>query len=206
MKQISKHAIPMVKHFGAVTAALFCASCGPSEEERPVTPSTMPANTTSTQQHSAATDIYNQLRSSALAHRPDPSGPRLEPSVDAHGIVIDWNMGEDKIITVVFMQDGSASMYLINGGGVIGAGEHEAVRLAGVRVLQEAFRVHEQFTKSANFDLPADQQMRFTLVASDGLYTNLSKVSSLMDKSYELYDLGNRVQRLIYEIRTAKRD
>src|SRR5688572_16293166 len=75
-------------------------------------------------------DIYDGLRSMALGVDPEsisvPDGEQWSGAAVA-AMELDLAGGT---ATIVAIADGTVSMYLSSGGGVIGAGEHAAVRIA----------------------------------------------------------------------------
>ena len=63
--------------------------------------------------------------------RPWPSDPaRSEPHLG-------WVVG-DATATIVAVSDGSASIYLSNGGGYLGGGGHESIRNAASKMVEAA--------------------------------------------------------------------
>jgi hypothetical protein len=56
-------------------------------------------------------------------------------------VVMDWNIGSG-VATLVAFRDGTTSIYLSSGGGVIGAGAHESVTRVAAVFRQEAAKGH----------------------------------------------------------------
>ncbi|HEY8644013.1 MAG TPA: hypothetical protein VIO84_14765 [Candidatus Dormibacteraeota bacterium] len=77
----------------------------------------------------ALSNPFDGLRDQALASRvPAAAGGRV------YGGLMDWNLGSG-LATLFALHDGTASLYLSSGGGVIGGHAHLAVRDAGRRFL-----------------------------------------------------------------------
>src|SRR5262245_33411054 len=76
------------------------------------------------------------LRLMALSLRPEEL--HLKVPSTGHGV---WGSVTDISLkggtaTIVFLSDGTASLYLSSGGGILGGGSHESVSLAGARLLE----------------------------------------------------------------------
>ncbi|HYE61681.1 MAG TPA: hypothetical protein VD997_06770 [Phycisphaerales bacterium] len=148
-------------------------------------------------------DIHRDLRERALTFRVPAGTPRVTPH-QVHGIVVDWGM-DIGTTTVVFMNDGSASVYVSGGGGVIGAGDQPGVRDAGIKVLDEAAQVLPLMSPSPLIPLPGVEEMRFTVITDQGLFTASDSVAQLSSGTGPFAELGNRVQELIFAISQAER-
>jgi len=89
----------------------------------------------------------------------------LGPTADrpqVWGVVMETGYPE-AVATLVVFGEGSTSLYFSNGGGVIGAGEHAAVRAAGEILLASAEQYLDGFTVTAATPLPGVGQVRFYL-------------------------------------------
>src|SRR4029079_10470619 len=70
--------------------------------------------------------------------------------------------------TIVAIADGSVSMYTSTGGGVIGAGEHAAVRAAGDGSRAAAAAARGDLQPTTDFPGPTPGEVRFQLRTEDG--------------------------------------
>lgn len=123
---------------------------------------------------------------------------------DVLGLVVDWGTAEAVTATIVCMADGTVSMYVSTGSGVLGAGEHESVRTAAHAALLEAVAVRSWFRPiDRPPQLPEVDTMRFTLVTSKGLESVNAGTLALMQGKSPLSKLGNAVQRVIWTITQA---
>lgn len=74
--------------------------------------------------------------------------------------------------TVVFLADGTASLYFSTGGGILGGESHESVRRAGANLLQCLERSFASFRTGAPGSLPTAGNVRFYVKARDGLFVS----------------------------------
>jgi hypothetical protein len=151
----------------------------------------------------ARRDAYQGLRSMALGLDPAtiqlPAGERWRGAAVA---VMEIGM-PDATATVVAIADGTVSMYLSNGGGVIGAGEHAAVRGAA-----EVFRTvvaenHGQFERTGSFPPPAVGEVRFHARIGDDRLTAAAPEPALKSGRHQLSPLYAAGQDVLTEIRLA---
>ena len=91
---------------------------------------------------------------------------REHPNV--FGVVMDTGFPK-ALVTLVALVDGTTSLYFGTGGGVIGAGEHEAVRSATLAFLACAEQDLELFAAAEESPLPAIGEVRFYLRTYAGL-------------------------------------
>jgi hypothetical protein len=107
------------------------------------------------------------------------------------------------IATIVAIADGTVSMYLSSGGGVIGAGGHAAVRAAadGFRTLAAESRGLLQ--PADEWPLPEPGHVRFHVRTVDGAYSATAAEASLRARSHPLSALYAAGQDLLTEIRLS---
>src|SRR5687768_16870875 len=95
----------------------------------------------------------------------DPDGDGIR------AVVFDWGIG-DGAATLVAFDDGTTSLYFSGGGGVIGAGAHDAVKRATVAFREEAARVRSQLGPSNAFPLPVGETSVFYIVTDSATLTS----------------------------------
>ena len=66
-----------------------------------------------------------------------------DPAHDVRCVVMDWNLSGTTLATLVAFADGTTSLYLSSGGGTLGAGSHEAGRMAAQRFRAAAVDVRQ---------------------------------------------------------------
>lgn len=129
----------------------------------------------------------------------------LAPSTDGRprAVVMDWSM-DSGAATLVAFDDGTTSLYTSTGGGVIGAGSHDAVRDAAGQFRAEAERMLTEFTVvPANdpFSLPPANAVSFYVITDSAtLRAGPIEVSRLIAGDHPLAALGNMAQLSIAAI------
>jgi len=130
----------------------------------------------------------------------------LREAGSKHGVravVYDWQWGGGTASLVAF-DDGSTSLYMIPGGGIIGAGGHESVRLAAAAFRDEGAKMLGQFHAVADYPLPAKGYSTFYIVTDSlTLSSGALRESDLNSPSHPLATLGRLGQKVITEVRRA---
>jgi hypothetical protein len=105
----------------------------------------------------------------------------------------------------VAFEDGSTSLYLIPGGGFIGAGAHENVRRAATTFRDEAAKTLGQFHAVTEYPLPAKGYSAFYVVTdSSTLSSGAVRTSDLSLQSHPFATLGRLGQQVITEVRRSR--
>lgn len=118
------------------------------------------------------------------------------------GVVMDWNLG-DGVATLVAIDDGTVSLYMGGGGGIIGAGMKPAVAIAARRFLAEADRVRGDFGTPTNGVLPGRDSVTFYVLTDTATLAAPSIGSGTSGGGSSLGGLNEAAQALIAEIRKA---
>ncbi|HEY3164825.1 MAG TPA: hypothetical protein VGJ71_10720 [Candidatus Limnocylindrales bacterium] len=146
-------------------------------------------------------EVYADLRSMALTIDPAtlqrPSG---EPWSGALVAMMEIGLPSGTA-TFVALADGTASMYTSSGGGVIGAGEHAAVRAAADRFRAVLAEARGDLEPTTEFPGPTPGHVRFQLRTEDGGYTGAAAESALASGRHPLSESYAAGQDLITEIR-----
>jgi len=114
---------------------------------------------------------------------------------------------ENGTASIVAVADGSVSLYLSSGGGVIGAGAHATVRdvAARFRLLAGELRGAMQVAVDG-FPLPEDGEVRFHVTTGDERYSSAVAESTLRSGRHPLAPLYAAGQDLLTEIRLLTPD
>lgn len=112
-------------------------------------------------------EIYSDLRNQVLGLKWEGAGTDLTPIT---AVLMETGY-PDAVATLVAVSDGTASLYFSNGGGIVGAGEHELVRSAVNAFLAVAAGYLPQAALADTFPLPAVNRVRFYFVTVRGVYT-----------------------------------
>jgi hypothetical protein len=116
--------------------------------------------------------------------------------------VMDMAVG-DAVATLVGVADGSTSMYFSTGGGVIGAGQHDAVRTATERWLEACIASAEPFAPVIDPPLPDPGTIQLILVTRVGLAHALARENEL-GPEHRLWPLYAAAQEVITQIRLVE--
>jgi hypothetical protein len=147
--------------------------------------------------------VYRDLRSMALgldaAAIQMPEGERWSGALVA---AMEIGMPE-ATTTIVAIADGTVSMYLSSGGGVIGAGEHAAVRGAGDVFRTVVAENRGLLERTGVFLPPAVGEVRFHARIADDRLTGAAPESALRTGRHLLAPLYAAGQDVLTEIRLA---
>ena len=108
--------------------------------------------------------------------------------------------------TIVAIADGTVSMYVSSGGGVIGAGEHAAVRNAADYFRTVVAESRDLLHVSGELPLPAAGSVRFHARKRDGAFSAGAPEALLRTGHHPLAPLYAAGQDLLTEIRLASPD
>ena len=114
--------------------------------------------------------------------------------------VMEWEIS-NAIATLVSVIDGSTSLYLSTGGGVIGGGTHHNVEVASSAFREASEKYLSRMEKDNDFELPEKGHVCFYVVTTSGIYKydGLEKdMISGRDEFSQLFFLG---QNTITELR-----
>jgi hypothetical protein len=100
------------------------------------------------------------------------------------GALMEFSAGQTWVSLVAIM-DGGTSLYFGTGGGIIGAGGKEPVRVANRLFLETAGRFVSEFAKVTEYPAPKPGCVRFYVLMSDGVHA-----SEEMDE-FALQSAGN---------------
>jgi hypothetical protein len=128
-----------------------------------------------------------------------PEGEWPGASVAMMEIVVD-----DATASIVAVADGTVSLYLSNGGGTIGAGDHLSVRQAGQRFLRVAADHAPWMTGTTEFPLPNEGNVRFHVRTPDGDFSKEVPEDTLRARRDELAPLYLAGQDVLTEIRQIR--
>lgn len=147
--------------------------------------------------------VYTGLRNQLLqGTRP----PLVSVSSPTEPWAVLMDMGTTRgTATVVAAVDGTASIYLSSGGGYIGGGQqHDAIRNAGLHMVDLARQFQPLMQRTRDFPLPQDGQIVFYAVTDSGVFTigaSEQDLRSRHDWLANLYFAGQDVitqYRLLY--------
>ena len=148
-------------------------------------------------------EVYADLRSMALTVDPATlQRPAGEPWSGALVAMMEIGL-PNGTATFAAMADGTASMYTSTGGGVIGAGEHAAVRAAADRFRAVLAGARGDLQPTSEFPVPQRGEVRFQLRTEDGGFTGVAPESAVASGRHPLSEPYAAGQDLVTEIRLA---
>ena len=148
-------------------------------------------------------EVYQGLRSMALGIDPATIAiPDGAPWTGAAMAAMEMELA-GAVATIVAIADGTVSMYVSSGGGVIGAGGHAAVTAAADRFRSVAADSRGLLQRNEEFPLPEAGQVMFHVRTSDGPYSGGAAQAALGTGRHPLSPLYAAGQDLLTEIRLS---
>jgi hypothetical protein len=141
--------------------------------------------------------VYLKLRENALRNI------RLNnlTAESVHSVLMDWriNIG---IITVLAAADGTASIYLSNGGGYLGGGQKfPKIRQLAIYAVQSTASLFSHFQATETIDQPMAGDVFFYLTTKSEIRLAVAKEADLGSKECPLTPLGAIMQGIITQYR-----
>ena len=148
-------------------------------------------------------EIFRKLRGQVLAlSAKDVQGAPLPSGV--FGALMEFDVGQTWVSLVAIL-DGTTSLYIGSGGGIIGAGKSEIVRKANRLFLDVAGQFVNRFQKTETYPTPQPDHVRFYLLTSDGVRASAEiKEQMLRQRGNELFPLYAAAQNVITQIRLVQ--
>jgi hypothetical protein len=107
----------------------------------------------------------------------------------------------EAVATLVVLADGTTSLYFSNGGGVIGAGQHEPVEEAGSNFLEAAKAAVPLMQPVADFPLPRRFHARFYVLSTSGIWSLEALEQDLGNNRVKLSPLFHFAHAVIAAVR-----
>lgn len=114
--------------------------------------------------------VYSGLRSRAFSMRSSDVGITSSKAQTAWGILMETGY-PGATATLLALNDGTTSLYLSSGGGVIGAHSHETVRIANSQFLDVANLNIQHMKPTLSFPVPAMGETIFYVLTDGGTLT-----------------------------------
>jgi hypothetical protein len=181
----------MKKLFASVLAALGLGAASAPAKESP----------------GADGNVMQGLRMQALSLKAEGIGlNRAKFPKDVWGILLETGY-ETGAFSLVVLGDGTASLYFSTGGGIIGAGQHDAVRTACANLLAGANQFVSAASPTTTFPLPAAGRVTFYFLSYSGVLSYSAQEIELgegRDKLSALFHAGHEVIARMREIEQAR--
>jgi hypothetical protein len=148
--------------------------------------------------------VMQGLRSRALSLKCEDIGlNRVSFPKDIWGLLLETGY-ENGASTLIVLGDGTASLYFSGGGGVIGAGEHGAVRKASANLLAAANHFSAAASPAEAFPLPARGKVTFYFLSGRGVLSYSAQEIALAEGRDELSRLFYAGHEVIARMREVE--
>jgi hypothetical protein len=145
-------------------------------------------------------EIYLKLRDQALGFGSEEiKAPPVVPDGRALGVLMDMGYPE-AVVSILGLADGTTSMYISNGGGRIGLGDHEPMAEASKRWVAVAEHAGS-LTETDGNALPAEGVIRFNVLTTGPRLYAEAVEADLVHASHPLHSLWAAGQDVITEMR-----
>lgn len=148
-------------------------------------------------------DIYRDMRGTMLGLK-EIDAPQLKGK-PILAVLMDTGI-QKAAYTLVTVADGTTSVYFSNGGGTIGAGEHESVRKASLKLVKMAEDFIPHMKKTDKFPIATPGETTFHVVTPDGVLSYTAKTEDLGEKrDKKMSDLFYQAHEVISQVRMLEK-
>jgi len=145
-------------------------------------------------------EIMRGLRLHMLETVPEQLDASVGPD-DPVAIIMDIGTPEGAA-SVYSSIEGDASIYLTNGGGLLGGIGHDSVRAAAQAFVQQAGNHRDELTRTSDYPYPADGNVRFYVCTRQGVYASYERFEDALGRREDaLWPLFYAGQNVITEFR-----
>ena len=146
--------------------------------------------------------VYLGLRNLSLQNPPTKiQGASTAKPGAPFAVLMDWGIPAGTA-TVAAYADGTASVYLSNGGGYLGGGQsHESIRNAAIKTVEIARELKSLMQPTTTYPLPQRGQVTFYVRTDAGVLTATAPEDDLRSHRSPFYKLGDSAQTIITEYR-----
>ena len=144
-----------------------------------------------------------ELHEAALSRKFVPEGAGPDPKI--YAAVMDWRVGNRQLATMVSHEDGTTSIYLSSGAGVIGAGTIDDVQAIAAKFRNACERLQDDFHPVDTWPPPPKRSCVFYLVKRDQtLVSKIFLTKDIAKPQHRFHEVHYIAHRLFTAIRTAK--
>lgn len=163
-------------------------------KKRPVTSARVSSDT-------SPNGVYSGLRQMALStNRTEVGIPTPAPEAPAWGVLMETGHG-DVTVTLRAFDDGTTSLYLSNGGGILGGNQHEALRKASKAFINQANQSRSDLELCDVFPIPAGGHTVFYVLTDRGILTGGALENDLGYGRHPLSSLFHAGHEVISQLR-----
>ncbi len=143
---------------------------------------------------------YASMRKLAFSFTHEDMGVKMGNDYQVYGVVVDMGVDNRNTATMICFIDGTTSLYFSEGGGIIGAGQHEAVNKAVLTFLENCFQALPITKLAESIDvLPKENHHTFYLFTKAGIFSIDMDIKDAQ-KSKEAQLLFSQSQLVLNEI------
>jgi hypothetical protein len=154
-------------------------------------------------------DVYRGLRNRALSVTAAELGLHPDPKAPIHAVIMETG-DRDAVATLACLGDGTVSLYLSTGGGVIGGGQHESVRNACREMLSISNEYAHDFIAACQFvsafPLPAEGDVFFYLLTTGAVYRAKCREDALAEQRDPFSALFKNCHTVMGELREIEQN
>lgn len=144
---------------------------------------------------------YDRMREMAFSVTMEQLGVSTEgKDVKVYGVIMEWGI-DGGTITLPSYSTGDASVYLSTGGGVIGGGQHERVRVAAQKFVALGQTYLERAELTDMKEQPKTDEITFYLLTNKGRHVGVSNVGDMDNRSSEWLPMFEAANEVITELR-----
>ena len=107
-------------------------------------------------------------------------------------------------VNLVCIADGTVSIYIGTGGGIIGAGEHDSVRSAARECLKKSEEILEHLKNFDSSHIQNEETIKFHVLTYDGIRSDEVETKEIESEKHYLSELYYSAQNVITEVRSAE--
>ena len=147
---------------------------------------------------------YEGMRKMALETKPEQLGLSFSSEKTfVFGVVMDWDVKNGTASTISFIT-GDASIYFSSGGGIIGGGTDESVKIISKEFVSRAQFYLDKTSKTELTPLPGNNNVIFYFITSKGIFYGQDKMENISNRTSIWLDLFLTGNELITELRKLK--
>jgi hypothetical protein len=154
-------------------------------------------------------DVYHELRNRALSVTTSDLALNADPKAPIHAVIMETGY-RDAVATFACLGDGTVSLYLSTGGGVIGGGQQESVRSACLELLSITNKYAQDFLAAcepvSTFPLPGEGDVFFYLLTGAGVHQARCDQDALAEQRDPFSALFNNCHADMAEVRELEQN
>ncbi len=131
---------------------------------------------------------YKTLRYNALEIDPAEAGINVTSNDEVFAVLIEET--NNNVTSSLFVtKNGNASLYVSNGGGIIGGISDPSSKNNAIKLVQQAGEIFSNFERADAYPVPKNGYIRFYFVTSEFVHTLEDETSVIMGRYPELHQL-----------------